>query len=209
MIRVLLVDDHEIFRSGLKRLLADEGDITVAGEAKDAESALAFLRRHSVDTVMLDINMPGASGLDALCIIRKAWPTLPVLMLSMYREKLYAQHARLEGAQGYVTKDSAADNMLRAVRALARGERWFDGVLDDAELRSQGDVPPHTRLSAREFDVFTQIVRGVPLTQIAQRMEISVKTVATHRRRVLDKLGLNTNAEMIGYALCYQLESKD
>ena len=82
-------------------------------------------------------------------------------------------------------------------------------MLDDAELRSQGDVPPHTRLSAREFDVFTQIVRGVPLTQIAQRMEISVKTVATHRRRVLDKLGLNTNAEMIGYALCYQLESKD
>jgi two-component system, NarL family, invasion response regulator UvrY len=209
MIRVLLVDDHAIFRSGLKRLLADESDIAVAGEAKSADSALAFLRQNGVDAVLLDINMPGSSGLDVLRIIRKAWPTLPVLMLSMYREKVYAQHSLQSGAHGYVTKDCAPDDLLRAVRAVARGERWFRGSLDESDMRASTAAPAHTKLSARELEVFSKIVRGVSLTQIASRMDISVKTVATHRRRVLDKLGLNSNAEMIGYALCHQLEFND
>ena len=209
MNRLLLVDDHAIFRSGLKRLLSDESDILVAGEAKSTDSALAFLRQNSVDAVILDINMPGSSGLDALRVIRKAWPALPVLMLSMYREKLYAQHSLQSGAQGYMTKDSAPDDLLSAIRAVARGERWFRGALDENELRSSSAIPAHAKLSGRELEVFSLIVSGVSLTRIASRMNISVKTVATHRRRVLDKLELTSNAEMISYALCHQLNFND
>jgi len=204
---VLLVDDHAIFRSGLKRLLADEGDIAVAGEADSTESALSFLRQSSVDVVMLDINMPGSTGLDTLRVIRKTWPSLHVLMLSMYREKAYASHALQAGAQGYVTKDSAPEDLLRAVRAVARGERSFGGTLNEGELAASSVGPAHVKLSARELEVFALIVRGVSLTQIASRIDVSVKTVATHRRRILDKLQLNSNAELVSYALCHQLVS--
>lgn len=205
MIRVLLVDDHAIFRSGLKRLLADESDISVAGEADSSESALGFLRQGKVDVVMLDINMPGSTGLDTLRVIRKTWPELRVLMLSMYREKAYALHALQAGAHGYVTKDSAPEELLRAIRVVARGNRSFGGALEEGELRSSSSVPAHTKFSARELQVFSLIVRGVSLTQIAGQIQVSVKTVATHRRRILDKLQLDSNAEMISYAICHQL----
>ena len=209
MIRVLLVDDHAIFRSGLKRLLADESDIYVAGEADSSESALGFLRQGSVDVVMLDINMPGSTGLDTLRVIRKSWPTLRVLMLSMYREKAYALHALQAGAHGYVTKDSAPEDLLRAIRAVARGSRSFGGAMEEGELRSSSSVPAHTKFSPRELQVFSLIVQGVSLTQIASQIQVSVKTVATHRRRILDKLQLDSNAAMISYAICHQLVSDE
>ncbi|MCF8169161.1 MAG: response regulator transcription factor [Rhodoferax sp.] len=206
MIRLLLVDDHAIFRSGLKRMLADEMDIKVCGEANSSSDALKFLRQNSVDVVMLDINMPGSSGLDVLRVIRKAWPSLPVLMLSMYREKLYAKHSLQLGAQGYVTKDCAPEDMLQALRIVAGGGRCFSGILDERDIESPMEAPAHAKLSSREFEVFSSIVRGVPLTQIGIAMGVSVKTIATHRSRVLEKLGLDSNAAMVSYALCHQLE---
>ncbi|NBS97365.1 MAG: DNA-binding response regulator [Betaproteobacteria bacterium] len=199
MIKLLLTDDHLIFRSGLKRLLSDEADLQVAGEAGDQDTCLAFLRRQAVDAVLLDINLPGASGFDVLGVIRKAWPALPVLMLSMYREPVYAQHAQQSGANGYVTKDSAPDDLLKAIRMVASGKTWFS--------RAPGvGAPAHTKLSQREWQVMALMVQGLALTRIAADMALSVKTISTHRRRMLDKLDLQSNAELVGYAFCHQLD---
>lgn len=204
MIEVLVVDDHNIFRSGLKRLLSDESDIRVADEARNSNEALAKIRAHHFDVIMLDINLDGRSGLELLESVRAEFPRLPVLMLSMYPEEQYAMVALKAGASGYVSKDVESEELVQAVRQVASGERYLTARATQKLLlhpESNDDRPPHQKLSVREHEIMLMIVKGVPLTDIGEKMFISVKTVSTYRTRILQKLGLASNAELVLYAV--------
>lgn len=205
MIDVLVVDDHTIFRSGLKRLFSDEADIRVADEARNSAEALTKIREHKFDVVMMDINMDGRSGLELLESVRAEFPKLPVLVLSMYPEEQYALVALKAGANGYVSKDIESDELVQAVRQVATGARYLTAraaqklllhVDDDTD-----DRPAHQRLSVREHEIMLMIVKGMSLTDIGEKMFISVKTVSTYRTRILQKLGLASNAELVLYAV--------
>ena len=211
MIEVLVVDDHTIFRSGLRRLLADEADMRVVEEAGTAADAMQLLRRRNFGVVMLDINMKGRSGLDMLKALRQEWPALPVLMVSMYPEEQFAKAALEAGANGYVTKDAEPGDLLAAIRSVAQGGKWLSPEFvvrrrrAAAELPGLDDSPPHFRLSARELQILLAIVAGKSLTDIGAELFLSVKTVSTYRGRILDKLGLQSNPELVRYAMQYQL----
>ena len=203
-VRVLLVDDHHIFRSGLLRLLHDEADIRVCGEAGDARQALDLLRTQTFDLMLLDINLGGRSGLDLLALLRAEGLRLPVLVLSMYPEQQYALAAIQAGAMGYLSKDARADELMTALRRVAGGQRYLSAAaapLVQRQLEGHHDGPPHHKLSAREHQIMQMLVRGVSLTEIGSEMLISVKTVSTHRSHILDKLGLTSNAELVLYAV--------
>lgn len=207
MIEILVVDDHAIFRSGIKRLLSDEADLRVTGEASNGQEALEHLRQFSYDLILLDINMAGRSGLEVMERIRADWPRQPVLMLSMYPEEQYAVKALKAGAQGYVSKDMDAADLLAAIRITAGGGRYLSPKALGAVLKLDEDAgqPAHHQLSPRELQILQLIVRGVSLTEIGQRMFLSVKTVSTYRSRLLTKLGLASNADLVRYALQHGL----
>ncbi len=202
-----MVDDHTIFRSGLRRLLADEPDMRVVEEAGNAADAMQILRRRQFDVVMLDINMKGRSGLEMLKLVRQDWPSLPVLIVSMYPEEQFARVAMDSGANGYVTKDAEPGDLLAAIRAAALGGRWLsEGFVAKrrgaaGSLFVAGETPPHFRLTAREMQIMLAIVAGKSLTEIGADLFLSVKTVSTYRSRILDKLGLESNPEMVRYAM--------
>jgi DNA-binding NarL/FixJ family response regulator len=206
MIRVLLADDHEIVRDGLKRILGACGDVEVAGEAANGDEALALVRAHDYDVALLDMSMPGLSGIDLVKRLKAEKPKLKLLVLSMHGEPQYAARALKAGAAGYLTKDSAAEQLVGAIRKVAAGgvlvsEAAAAGLL----AASTGDGPPHSRLSDREFEVFKQLAGGVSPTEIARRLHLSVKTVSTHKTRIQEKLGLSSTAELVRYALEHQL----
>lgn len=208
MIEVLVVDDHAIFRSGVSRLLSDELDLRVTGEAKNGREAIEQLRLHRYQAVLLDINMEGRSGLEVLERIRAEWPSQAVLMLSMYPEEQFATQALRAGAYGYLSKDADAPELLRAIRTVASGGRYISpnalgGVL--LNIQDTGAHPPHQQLSAREMQIMLLIVQGVSLTEIGKRVFLSVKTVSTYRTRILVKLGLESNASLVRYALLHGL----
>lgn len=212
MIEVLVVDDHTIFRSGLRRLLADEADMRVAEEAANASEALQVLRQRAIDLVILDINMKGRSGLDLLKILHREWPALPVLMMSMYPEAQFARAAQEAGAGGYLTKDAEPGDLLAAIRHLAANEsqaaRGFSPATKGKPVLEEAtcDGPlPHYRLSAREMQIMMAIVGGKSLTDIGAEAFLSVKTVSTYRARILEKLQLTSNSEMVRYALQHGL----
>jgi DNA-binding NarL/FixJ family response regulator len=203
-IDVLLVDDHTIFRSGLKRLFLDEPDLRVADEARNGNEALDKVRGRRFDIVVLDINMEGRSGLEVLAAMRAELPRLPVLMLSMYPEQQYALVAIQAGANGYIAKDAEPDELLRAIRRVAAGGQYLSpqaapGV--QMQLTGRDDRPAHQRLTVREHQIMLMIVKGKSLTEIGEEMLISVKTVSTHRTNILAKLGLGSNAELVLYAV--------
>jgi two-component system, NarL family, invasion response regulator UvrY len=205
MIDVLVVDDHTIFRSGLKRLLSDETDMRVADEARNGAEMLAKLRQpQHFDVVLLDVNMEGRSGLDTLESVRTDFPKLPVLVLSMYPEEQYALTAIRAGANGYVSKDIDAPELITAIRQVAAGGRYLtaNGAQKVLMHFECGDDPiPHQKLSAREYQIMLMIVKGTSLTEIGEKIFISVKTVSTYRSRILSKLGISNNAELILYAV--------
>lgn len=206
MIRLLVVDDHTIFRAGVARLMSDEPDIRVTGEAADGPSALALIRSHPYDVVLLDINMGARSGIDTLQAIRAEKPRLPVIMLSMYVESQYARLALKARANAYLSKDVGPEELLRAVRHVARGGVYVTpGFSVSVPAGPAADRPPHERLSPREMQVMLKIARGVPLTEIGAQILVSVKTVATHRARILLKLGVASNAELVQYAVRHGL----
>lgn len=208
MIRLLLVDDHAIFRSGLRRLLSDEPDLVVTGEARDGQEALEQLRQGSFDLILLDINMTGRSGLEVLKRVRAEWPRQPVLMLSMYPEGEYALMALRSGAQGYLSKDAEASELVAAIRVAAAGGRYLSPrIVGDVlvKLNDADEAPLHHRLSARERQILQLIVGGTSLTGIGQRMFLSVKTISSYRSRILAKLALGSNAELVRYALKHGL----
>ena len=204
MIDVLLVDDHTIFRSGLKRLFLDEPDLRVADEARNGIEAMDKLRCKPFSIVVLDINMEGRSGLEVLASIRADLPRLPVLMLSMYPEQQYALVAIQAGANGYISKDAEPGDLLQAIRRVAAGGQYLSPQAAPGvrmQLDGRDDRPAHQRLTVREHQIMLMIVKGKSLTEIGEEMLISVKTVSTHRTNILAKLGLNSNAELVLYAV--------
>lgn len=208
MIDLLVVDDHTIFRAGLARLVSDEPDIRVTGEAADGNAALAMIRAHRYGVVLLDINMGARNGLETLAAIRIEQPRLPVIMLSMYVEAQYARLALRSRANAYLSKDVGPDELLRAIRFVAGGGVYVTPALEPDTWRgvpAAGDAPPHQALSPREMQVMLKIARGVPLTEIGVQMCVSVKTVGSHRTRILDKLGVSSNAELVQYAMRHGL----
>lgn len=208
MIEVLIVDDHAIFRRGVARLFSDEPDLRVTGEARDGQQALDLLRGGAYHVVLLDINMEGRGGLEVLKRIRAEWPGQPVLMLSMYPEQQYAVETLRMGAHGYVSKDADAPELVGAIRVVAGGGRYLSPrAMGEVLLNIHGarERPPHHQLSARELQIMLLIVQGTSLTEIGNRMFLSVKTVSTYRARVLAKLGLESNANLVRYALLHGL----
>lgn len=203
-IRVLLVDDHAIARNGVRLMLGTAGDIDVAGEAADAHQALELVRRQAFDVALVDITMPGMNGLDLLRHFRSLHPDMAVLMLSTYAEDIYAVRALKQGAAGYLTKDAPTAVLIEAVRRAAAGHKYVSPALVDmlASLVSgEAAASGHDALSNRELEVFKLIAQGEPLVQIGERLHLSPNTVTTYRSRILDKMGMASNAELTRYAL--------
>ncbi len=208
MIRVLLADDHAIVRAGLKEILANTGDITVAAEATNGQEVMERIRGHDYDVAVLDMSMPGRSGIELIKQVKDEKPKLRILVLTMHSEEQYAVRALKAGASGYLTKDSAAEQLVAAIRKIAAGGAYVSP--ETAERLALGASPRaeaalHTLLSDREFQVLQLIAGGQSVGGIAKRLALSVKTVSTHKTRILQKMGLANQAELIRYALEHKL----
>lgn len=206
--RVLIADDHAVFRRGLRETLAEAFSRATFGEAKTAHEALEQVRRQDWDVVILDISMPGKSGLDILDDLKRLRPKLPILLLSMHPEQQFARRALKAGASGYLTKDSVPDELKTAVKKIVAGGRYVSATLAEnlaVDLRRGGDTPLHELLSDREFQVMRMIASGKTVKDIAEDLSLSVKTVSTYRARILEKTGMKSNADLIRYALQTQL----
>ncbi len=203
MIEILMADDHAIFRSGVRRLLSDEPDMRVVAEAGSGPEAIEYLRHRTFCLVLLDVNMGSRSGIDTLKRIRAEWPLQPVLMLSMYPEEQYVPMALKAGANGYVCKDRDAEDLVVAIRIAARGGYYLspEQAPGTHTARWSGALSGHTHLTERERQIMQLIVLGVSLTDIGLRLCLSVKTISTYRTRVLTKLGLASNADLVRYSL--------
>lgn len=204
MIRIAVADDHAIVREGFKQILSDCPDIQVAGEAKNGKDVLDLLRKDKFDAVVLDISLPDRSGLDILKEIRKTHPALPVLILTMHAEEQYAMRVFKAGASGYLTKESAPEQLVNAVQKVASGGKYISPQLAEklvGDLGSDSLRPPHETLSDREFQVLCYLASGKTAGQIAAELDLSVKTVSTYRTRILEKMRLSNNAELIHYAI--------
>lgn len=204
MIRIAIVDDHALVRAGLRQFFADQIDFAVVAEAATGREAMDIVRKAEVDVLVLDIGMPGQSGVDTLAAIRARAPDLPVLILSGYAEEHYATTLLRQGASGYLNKDCDPEEIVRAIRTVARGRRYITaGVAERlAEgLRAGSDVPLHEQLSERELQVFLRLAKGETVGRIAEGMSLSVKTVSTYRTRVMEKMHLDSNSDLTYYAL--------
>lgn len=204
MIRVLIADDHAVVREGLKGIVAQNGDMAVVGEAATGHEVLEFVRARECDVVLLDLSMPGKDGLDTLKELRLAKPQLPVLILSVYPEDQYAVRLLRAGASGYLTKESAPEELVAAIRKVSRHGRYVSASLAErlaSMLDPTDDRPPHEHLSDREYRVMIMIASGRTVGEVANSLCLSVKTVSTYRARALEKLGMKTNAEFAYYAM--------
>jgi two-component system invasion response regulator UvrY len=208
MIKILIADDHTILRDGLKQILAECPDMTVAGEAENGFEALEKVRTHEWDLMVLDMAMPGKSGIDLLKQIKIERPKLPVLVLSMQKENQYAVRALKAGAGGYLCKDSASADLVRAIRKVAAGGMFISPTVAEnlaVGLITNTQEPPHTLLSNREYEIFQLIASGLALTAIGERLHLSVKTISTHKTRIMQKMNFTNNSELIRYAVRHQL----
>ena len=208
MIRVLLADDHAIVRAGLKEILADTGDIEVTGEAANGQEVLARVFTQDFDVAVLDMSMPGRNGIELIKLVKAEKPKLRILVLSMHSEEQYAVRALKAGASGYLTKESAADQLVAAIRRIAAGGAYVTPETAERlalSVAPRAVVAAHTLLSDREFQVFRMIARGVSVSQIARELSLSIKTISTHKTRILEKTGLANQAELVRYALEHQL----
>jgi two-component system invasion response regulator UvrY len=199
--RILLVDDHAVVRKGVRAILEDHLAPIEISEASSGDEALAALAQR-FDAVVLDLSMPGRSGIDLLTEIKHRHPDLPVLIMSLHGEEQFAVRALRAGASGYLTKAAAPEQLVAAIMKIRRGGRYISEALADRLASALGSAPtPHERLSDREFDVMRGIASGSTVGEIAAHMHLSVKTVSTYRARLLDKMGMNSNAELTRYAL--------
>lgn len=208
MFRILVADDHPLFRKGLKQVLEAAPDMVLAGEAADSDDVLEHIRQDSYDAVVLDLSMPGRGGLEILPEIRSFRPNLPILILSMHAEEKFAVRAIKAGANGYLSKMSDAGDVVDAIRKVLTGERYISARLAEtlAALDDDGaDRPAHHSLSDREFQVMCKIACGKTVSQIAEEFALSVKTVSTYRSRVLEKMNMRSNAELTRYAIQQEL----
>ena len=210
MIRILIADDHAIVRRGLKHIVSEQPDMTVVGEAENARQVLDLVRTDEWDVIVLDINMPGRSGLEVLKELRREHPKLPVLVLSVHPEDQYGVRVLKAGAAGYLTKDSAPDELVQAIRKVHRGGKYVSASLAEVlafELETETDRPRHESLSDREYQVMTMIASGKTVGEIGEDLSLSVKTISTYRARVLGKMKMRTNAELTHYVIQNQLLS--
>jgi two-component system invasion response regulator UvrY len=208
MIRILIADDHDIVREGVKQIVSETDDITIGGEARSGTEAIEQVRAQQWDVVVLDLNFPDRPGLDVLAHIRSIHPRLPVLILTMHQHVSYAARVLKGGASGFVSKDSARAYLVAAIRKLARGERFLPPEVAETlafDLMATGGGARHSLLSDREFQVLCLIAGGKPPREIAAELNVSVKTIATHRTRLLVKMGLRNNAQLIQYAIDHGL----
>jgi two-component system invasion response regulator UvrY len=207
MIRVITVDDHPVVRRGLKQIIAAEQDMQVVGEAENAREALRVIRRTACDAVVLDITLPDASGLDVLSQLKSERPTLPVLIMSMHPEELYALRVLKAGASGYLIKDSIPEELIKAIRKITSGGKYISPSIAErlASELTYPETPLHEKLSDREFQILCLIASGKALKEIGAALCISDKTVSTYRSRVLEKMRMSTNADLTRYALEHHL----
>jgi len=204
MARILIADDHAVVRKGLVQIISETLDLKVTAEASSGLEVLDRVREQPFDVVVLDLNMPDQSGLDTLKQLKAEHPDLPVLVLSMYGEEQYAVRVLRAGASGYLTKESAPDQLVHAVRKVAAGRKYVSAAVADRLLDlldTDADQPLHSSLSDREFQVMRLLAGGKTVTEIAETLSLSVKTVSTYRARVLEKMNMKSNAELARYAL--------
>ena len=208
MIRIVIADDHTLMREGLTRIFEGNDEITVVGEAIDGFSVISQVRKGGFDMLLLDLSMPGRSGIDLIRQIRTEAPKLPILVLTMYEEEQYAVRSIRAGAQGYLTKESAGDQLVNAIKKVASGRPYIS--MEVAEQLALGIMTPekempHTQLSDREFEVFNLLASGKSITDIGAQLHLSVKTVSTHKSRILTKMGMHSLAEIVQYAVTQNL----
>jgi DNA-binding NarL/FixJ family response regulator len=208
MIRILIADDHAIVRAGLKQIIEGIPDMILADEASNGRELLEKVRKKDYDVIVLDITMPGGSGIEALNQLRIEKPKLPVLALSIHPEEQYGKRMLKAGASGYLTKESAPEELVTAIRRVFQGRKYVSSSLAErlaADLAAHDEKPLHEELSDREYQVMLMIGRGKILTEIASELNLSVKTVSTYRSRILEKMKMKNNAELTYYAIKYRL----
>jgi len=206
VLKILVVDDHPVVRRGLKQILTEEADIGVVGEAQKSSEVFDLVRTHDWDAVVLDIAMPGRGGLDILKELKREHPQLPVLVLSMYPEDQFAVRALKEGAAGYMNKECAPDELIGAIRKIIRGGKYVSPALaEKLAFMMDSQTPLHDSLSTREYQVLLMLASGKTLSEIAEEMSLSIKTIATYRARILEKMKMKNNAELIRYAIKHNL----
>ncbi|MDQ7990636.1 MAG: response regulator transcription factor [Candidatus Dactylopiibacterium sp.] len=206
--RVLIADDHAIIRQGIKLILSHAPDMEVTGEADCSTRTLQLLRESPFDVVLLDISLPDRSGIDTLKLVRKEFPKLPVLMLSMHPEELYAIRALRAGAAGYLSKQGAPEQVVTAIRQVASGRKFVSAAVAEelaSAISEDASRPLHEKLSDREYQTLCLIASGHTLTQIGEELNLSVKTVSVYRARLLEKMKLRNNAELTHYGLKHGL----
>lgn len=206
--RILVVDDHALVRAGFRELIDATDDLEVGGEAGTAASALELATGESFDVVMLDISLPDASVIETVTLLRRRRPNLPILIVSMHAEEQYAVNLLRAGASGFFPKAGEAKDLLEALRAILSGRKYISPSLAEAlalEASGQAPEPPHRQLSNREFQIFVQLACGKTVTQIAEEVHLSVKTISTYRTRILQKMECTRNADLTAYALKHSL----
>ena len=208
MIRIVIADDHTLMREGLKRILEGNDEITVVGEAIDGFSVLEQVRKGGFDLLLMDLSMPGRSGIDLIRQIRTEAPSLPILVLTMYEEEQYAVRSIRAGAQGYLTKESAGAQLVTAIRRIASGRPYIS--MEVAEQLAMNIMAPekelaHQQLSNKEFEIFNLLAKGKTITEIGTQLHLSVKTVSTHKSRIFHKMGMHSLVEIVQYALAHHL----
>lgn len=202
--KILIADDHAIVRRGLRQIVSDQPDMIVVGESESIAQTMTAMQKDSWDVLVLDLTMPDGNGFDALWELRQKYPNVGILVLSMHSEDQFALPVLQAGAAGYLTKETAPEELVRAIRRVYRGGKYISQALAEklaGIVGNDDDREEHEKLSAREFQVFFMIANGKTAKEIARELELSVKTVSTYRSRVLDKLGLHSNAEIVRYAI--------
>jgi DNA-binding NarL/FixJ family response regulator len=208
MIKILIADDHPVVRKGLKDIIQATSDMTVSGEASKGQEVLENVKRIDFDVVVLDIAMPGRSGLDILKELKSEKPELPVLILSIHPEEQYAVRVLKAGASGYLTKDSAPDELITAIRKVSRGKKYISASLAEKlayDLEIGAEKPLHETLSDREYEVMCLIASGKTVKEIAEQLFLSGKTISTYRSRILEKMKMRSSAELTHYAIKHEL----
>jgi two-component system invasion response regulator UvrY len=208
MLTILIADDHPVFRRGLKQIIAEASDMVVADEAIDGWEVLNKVRADNYDVVLLDISMPGKTGIDVLSELKNEKPGLRILMLSMHPEEQYAVRALRAGASGYLTKESAPDELIAAIRKVSTGGKYVSSSMAEklaSVVQENAEQLPHERLSDREYRVMCMIASGKTVSEIAKELSLSVKTISTYRSRILQKMKMKNNSELTRYAISKSL----
>jgi DNA-binding NarL/FixJ family response regulator len=205
---VLVADDHAIIRDGLKKILADTDDLVVAGEASNGHTVMEQVKQRDWDLLVLDLSMPGRHGLELIKLLKAERPKLPILIFSMHQEEQFAVRAFRAGASGYLSKEGDSDLILPAMRKVAAGGTYISPKVAEllaTDISPNSQALPHTLLSDREYEVFSRILKGVSLTEIAAELSLSIKTVSTHKSHILIKMGMTSQVELVRYAIEYHL----